>query len=196
MSADVHMLRPTLNHLHHWPLPVGYRFRGYRGGDAANWVALHQDAEPFQVVTEATFDDSFGAHLAALPERMFFVETMAGQAVGSSTAWWIDNWQGTGNWGQVHWVIVARAHQQRGLAKALLAQTLTRLAASHEQALLSTNTARPWAIKVYLDAGFVPWPHELEDGAVLAAWQELQESLRHPALTQALANRQHALDST
>ncbi len=186
MSADVHMLRPTLNHLPNWPLPAGYRFRGYREGDVATWVALHEDAEPFGVVTEETFEDAFGAHPAALPDRMFFAETMAGEAVGSSTAWWIDDWQGMGNWGQVHWVIVARAHQQRGLAKALLTQTLTRLAASHQRALLSTNTARPWAVKAYLDAGFVPWPHELEDGAVLAAWQELQESLRHPVLARAL----------
>ena len=187
MSADVHMLRPTLNHLPNWPLPAGYRFRGYREGDVATWVALHQDAEPFVTVTEATFAGAFGAHPAALPDRMFFAETLAGEAAGSSTAWWIDDWQGTGNWGQVHWVVVARAHQQRGLAQALLAQTLARLAASHHRALLSTNTARPWAIKVYLDAGFVPWPHELEDGAVLAAWQELQEILHHPVLANVLA---------
>jgi len=187
--ADVWMIRPTLDHLPTWALPEGYRLRTYRAGDEAAWMALHLDADPYFTVKDAHFPPEFAENRAALAERMFFVETMANEVVGSITAWWMDDWRGSGEWGQIHWVVVARTHQGRGLAKPMMAHTLQCLAGDQTRALLDTYTARTWAIKVYLDCGFSPDPAGLAKGEVRDAWLDLQKTLRH-------ADLQRALDQT
>ena len=187
VGAEVHMIRLTMDDLPTWPLPVGYRFRPYREGDIDVWLALHHDAEPLFRVERAHFDHSFGAHREALPDRMFFVQTAAGEDVGSITAWWEDDWNGRGAWGQIHWVVVATAHQRRGLAKPMTAHALHRIAQNHSRAMLGTDTRRPWAIKTYLDCGFVPDPAERERQEVVQGWTSVQGILRYPAIAQWLA---------
>ena len=182
VAANVHMIRPHMADLPAWPLPAGYRLRGYRPGDEATWVALHLDAEPLFTVTLDHFEESFGAHRDLLPERMWFVQTAAGEEVGSIAAWWQDDWQGRGAWGQIHWVVVARAHQRRGLSKPMLAHALHAMARTHDRAMLGTNTLRLWALKSYLDCGFVPDPHERAAPDALAGWLAVQMHLAHPAI--------------
>jgi GNAT superfamily N-acetyltransferase len=113
---------------------------------------------------------------------MFFVETLDGAPVGTATAWWADDWRDTGAWGQVHWVVVARAHQGRGIMRGLMTATLARLAQSNSRAMLGTNTARTAAVKVYLDAGFTPWAEELASPPIVQGWRMVQATLHHPAL--------------
>jgi GNAT superfamily N-acetyltransferase len=185
--ADVWMIRPTLEHLPTWGLPDGYRLRTYRAGDEAAWVALHVDADPYFTAKDAHFPQEFAVSHAALANRMFFVETVTTEeVVGSITAWWVNDWRGSGTWGQVHWVVVARAHQGRGLAKPMMAHTLKRLAGDHTRALLDTYTGRTWAVKVYLDCGFTPDPAGLANGDIRDAWIDLQKTLRHPDLQRVL----------
>ena len=112
VDAGVHLIRPTLDDLPGWPLPDGYSVRAYQEGDITTWVNLHLDAEPFFRVSAGHFLESFGDHLDALPDRMFFVQSEQGEDVGTVTAWWQDDWAGRGQWGQIHWVVVARAHQK------------------------------------------------------------------------------------
>jgi len=181
-DAHVHMIRPDMADLPLYSLPDGYRFRPYQPGDEATWLALHLDAEPLFTVTAAQFEQSFGAALDRLPGRMWFVQTAAGTDVGTIAAWWQDDWNGRGAWGQIHWVVVARAHQRRGLSKPMVAHALHAIAHTHARAMLGTNTRRLWAIKSYLDCGFVPDSHERPDCAGRAGWQALQAHLAHPAL--------------
>lgn len=183
-DLDVHMIRPTLDDLPVWPLPTGYTVRAYRAGDIETWVALHRDAEPYFVVSREHFLASFGARLDVLFDRMFFVQCAAGEDVGAITAWWQDDWQGRGAWGQIHWVVVARAHQRRGLAKPMTALALRRLARDHTRAMLSTNLRRRWALKSYLDCGFMPDPAERAQPGVVDGWRAVQETLQHPLLAQ------------
>lgn len=183
-DVAVHMIRPTMAALPGCLLPVGYRLRTYHVGDTDTWLALHLDAEPLFRVTREHFEDSFAAHPEALADRMFFVQSAAGEDVGSITAWWEDDWQGRGAWGQVHWVVVATAHQRRGLAKPMTAHALRRIAQGHSRTMLGTNSRRPWAIKVYLDCGFVPDPAERKLENVVGAWVSLQQVLRHQAIAQ------------
>ena len=179
-DVGVHMIRPTLDDLPAWPLPAGYCVRPYCTGDIDAWVRLHRDAEPFFEVTEAHFQESFGAHLDALPDRMFFVQSTTGEDVGTVTAWWQDDWQGRGAWGQLHWVVVARAHQRRGLAKPMTLLALRRIAQDHDRAMLGTNAQRLWALKSYLDCGFTPDPAERTQAAVVDGWRAVQQTLHHP----------------
>lgn len=180
--ADVCMFRPHLNNLPQWPLPAGYRLRLYRPGDEAVWVALHVDADLYNDVELATFERTYGREYAALAERMFFVETLDGEPAGSATAWWVDDWGDGGPWGHVHWVVVARAHQGRGIMRGMMTAVMARMAQSHDRAMLDTNTARTAAVKVYLDAGFSPCPGDLAAARQLAGWQLVQATLHHPAL--------------
>ncbi|MFO7632743.1 MAG: GNAT family N-acetyltransferase [Caldilinea sp.] len=182
LDAEVHMIRPTMDDLPDWPLPEGYRFRAYREGDIDTWVALHLDAEPLFRVGKEHFESSFGAHADALHDRMIFVQSAAGEDVGSITAWWEDDWNGRGAWGQIHWVIVATAHQRRGLAKPMTAHALHRIAQTHRRAMLGTNSRRPWAIKTYLDCGFAPDPAERALDTAVRGWQSVQQLLQHPAI--------------
>ncbi len=182
MTVDVWMIRPTLDDLPTWTLPAGFRFRSFRPGDDQTWLDLHLDAEPYVPIDQELWVGQFGGWDNILPERMYFVETEAGEPVGSITAWWKPDWQGRGAWGQIHWVVVKRAFQRRGLAKPMVAHALRRLAVSYGRAMLGTSTGRLWAIKTYLDAGFVPDPHERARPAVVAGWREVQETLRQPGI--------------
>jgi GNAT superfamily N-acetyltransferase len=192
----LHLIRPSLADLAdpasadavlgRVQLPPGYRFRTYRPGDRDVWMDLLRAAEPFFVIPDNLFEKDFSERLDALADRMFFVETDGGEPVGTTTAWWQPDWRESGDWAQIHWVAVHPAHQGRGLSKPLVNRALRRLARSHERAMLGTSTGRVWAIKVYLDYGFVPDPQELNDEKIVAAWRELHRALPHPALDEAM----------
>jgi len=184
VAAEVHMIRPTMSDLPAWRLPEGYRFRVYREGDIDVWLALHLDAEPLFRIEKQHFDHSFGARREALLDRMFFVQTIAGEDVGTVTAWWEDDWNGRGAWGQIHWVVVATAHQRRGLAKPMTTHALRRIAQDHPRAMLGTDTRRPWALKTYLDCGFIPDPAERDLQQAVQGWESVQRILQHPAIEQ------------
>lgn len=182
----LHMIRESLTDLPQWmathALPAGYRFRLYRPGDAEAWVDLHRIAEPFLDIKDDMFEQQFGGAEDALLDRMFMVETDAGKLVGSATAWWQTDWRGHADWGKVHWVVVHPDHQGRGLSKPLMVRVMQRLAQDHRRAQLGTSTGRVWAIKVYLDCGFIPDPVELAEAHFRNAWGEVQQVLDHTSL--------------
>jgi GNAT superfamily N-acetyltransferase len=165
-------------------LPPGYRFRSYQPGDDVAWTALHLAAEPYVQVTPELWIRQFSRDEDALADRMFFLETLDGQVVGSITAWWDKDRHNPAERGRIHWVVVHPAHQRRGLSKPMMTRAMQRLAESHPSAMLDTSTGRIWAIKVYLDFGFYPDPRQLAaKPEVLVAWQAVQAQLRHPLLT-------------
>lgn len=196
VDTSLHMIRPSLSDLagangdkHVLPrsrLPVGYRFRTYRAGDEKTWMTLQRTTETFFVVKDDLFQKEFGKYPEALPDRMFFVETEAGDVVGTTTAWWQANWRESGEWGQIHWVAVRPDYQGFGLSKPLVARALQRMALDHHRAMLGTSSGRAWAIKVYLDYGFEPDPSEMASEEIVDAWQQLQRVLKHPTLEKVL----------
>jgi GNAT superfamily N-acetyltransferase len=163
-------------------LPAGYRFRPYRAGDDSVWTALHQAAEPFFDIATSLFDGQYGAQRAALPDRMWFVETEAAEPVASISAWWEHEPPTPDDRGRIHWVVVHPEHQRRGLSKAMMTVAMDRLALSHPAAMLGTSTGRPWAIKVYLDFGFHPDPAQVDAPDVQHGWRNVQSIIAHPAL--------------
>lgn len=186
-NVSVHMIRDDVADFPYFELPAGYRFRMYREGDDVTWTALQQAAEPFFEVKPELFVREYGEHLDALPDRMFFVETLEGEAVGSISAWWERERNNPMERGRIHWVVVHPNHQRRGITKPMMTRAMERLAVSHPNAMLGTSTGRVWAIKVYLDFGFYPDPTEMaEKPEVLEAWRELQGVLNHPLLAHSL----------
>lgn len=189
-NVSVHMIRPDMDDVPQFALPAGYRFRLYRPGDDVTWTNLQIAAEPFFEVTPELFVREYGKYWEDLPDRMFFVETEMGEAVASISAWWDKERDNPGEAGRIHWVVVHPQHQRRGLTKPMMTRAMARLAESHPRAMLGTSTGRIWAIKVYLDFGFVPDPAEIAaKPQVAAGWQALQTTLQHPRLAQALAAR-------
>jgi GNAT superfamily N-acetyltransferase len=187
-NVDVHMIRPNMADVPQFALPAGYRFRMYRAGDDETWTYLQSAAEPYLDVTPELFVREYGKHLDALPDRMFFVETEAGEPAASISAWWERERDNPDEAGRIHWVVVHPDHQRRGLTKPMMTRAMARLAESHPRAMLGTSTGRMWAIKVYLDFGFVPDPAEIaEKPQVALGWRLLQARLPHPLLAESLA---------
>ena len=181
------MNRLTMTDFPIYTLPAGYQFRAYRPGDERIWTEIQVDSEPFIKFDDTMFERQFGTQLDALPDRMYFVETDAGRAIASITAWWDANWRDTGDWGRIHWVVVHPDYQRRGLTKPMMTHAMRRLAQSHARATLGTSSGRPWAVKVYLDFGFMPDPAELSDPKIYQAWQDVQTIIQHPVLQTVLS---------
>lgn len=164
-------------------LPSGYLWRPFRDGDDDTWTMLQRATEPFINITDELFQQQYGAHRDALPDRMWFVETDAGVPVASISAWWEHEPPTPQDRGRIHWVVVHPEHQNRGLSKAMMTHAMDRIAQSHSGGLLGTSSGRPWAVKVYLDFGFLPAPDQLHDTAVQQGWRDVQKVIAHPALT-------------
>jgi ribosomal protein S18 acetylase RimI-like enzyme len=169
-------------------LPDGYRFRAYQDGDGVRWRALQVETEPFIPITPDYFERQFGLALNALPDRMFFVENDAGEIAGTITAWWEHDRTNPNERGRIHWVAVHPRHQRRGIAKPMMTHAMNRLAQEYGSAMLGTSSGRPWAVKVYLDFGFLPEPAQLADPEIHAAWVDVQSLIEHPALAAVLAS--------
>lgn len=191
-NVKVYMVRDDMADFPRYELPPGYRFRMFREGDDVTWTTLQAAAEPFFEVTPALFIREYDANRDALPDRMYFVETEAGEPAASISAWWERDRHNRSERGRIHWVVVHPDHQRRGITKPMMTRAMERLAASHPSAMLKTSTGRVWAIKVYLDFGFYPDPVELESKPEVAdAWLQLQSLLNHPLLEKSLALHCH-----
>jgi len=167
----VSMVREHLEDLPCFPVPSPFTIRYYAPGDSATWLAIQQAAEQYQAVDQALFTRAFGTDEAALRERQCFLCDGAGQAVGTATAWFHDDYHGRAC-GRVHWVAVIPSLQGKGLGKVLMSEVCCRLRAlDHTCAYLVTHTVRLPAIRLYLRFGFVPEIRVAED---LAAWRQVE----------------------
>ncbi len=181
-SHSVQMERDGFAEVPQVALPAGYRIRLYREGDGAVWTGLQRAAEPFLEITDELFENEYGAHREALTDRMWFVETNEGVPAGSISAWFETGPNVPNDRGRIHWVVVHPDHQRRGISKSMMTVAMARLADSHPGAVLGTSSGRPWAVKVYLDFGFVPRQTQLSDPDVRQAWRNLQSVIDHPTL--------------
>ena len=74
---------------------------------------------------------------------------------------------------------VRPAYQNRGLGKAGLSFALNKIAQWHDRCMLDTSIERLPALKIYMDAGFVP---DLYDEREVEKWQIVKGRLKHPTL--------------
>ena len=176
-NLSIGMLRPELRHVPQHSLPTGFRWRWYQPGDERLWVAIHEVADRYNVVTPTVYEQAFGAHRDALPDRQVFIVDNDDHAVATATAWLDDAGMGEG-YGRVHWVAVVPARQGQGLARPLLTTVLNRLAElGHTRAYLDTSTLRIPAVNLYLSFGFVPLIQTDDDAR---AWAGIRDRLKYP----------------
>ncbi len=188
----IKMSRANLDNVPEFAVPAGFTLRWYEPGDEAHWLRIHLAADPFNEITPEFFRKQFGLvqerglqsasarehgsgiNSALLCKRQCYLLAPGGNAIGTGTAWFDDNFQGC-RWGRVHWLAIVAEFQGRGLAKPLMTAICRRLRElGHEHAYLSTSTARPAAIGLYLKFGFEPMIQSPEEAVV---WKEVLPSV-------------------
>jgi len=183
-GVPVSMVREGLAPVPESPLPAPYAIRGYRPGDERTWTEIELAAEQVLAITPDLFRREFGADEGELGRRQLFLCAPGGRAVGTSTAWFDNNYRGR-RCGRVHWVAIVPEARGLGLAKPLLAATLRRLAElGHDCAVLGTHSYRLPAISLYLRFGFVP---DVQGAPEAEAWRRIAERL--PAAAALLKER-------
>lgn len=143
------------------PLPHGYSLEPYRPGDEESWALIAVSAGEFDSLGSALeyFIDHFRDDFSQLESRCLFLLDETGNRVGTATGWFMDSDRTIG---RLHWVVIEKEHQGRGLCKPLVAAAMRRmLRLGHERALLTTQPESWKGIKVYLDLGWSPY----DDGA-------------------------------
>lgn len=142
-------------------LPDGYRFRGYREGDAEAWARLEHAIRDFDTVDEAYqyFRDTYFGDPGALRQRFICVEDETGEAAGCVIAW-----QEPSNGvviPAVHWLVVSPEAQEKGIGRALMCKLLERFQALDGfPVYLHSQPCSYVAIGLYSSLGFRPLRHE------------------------------------
>ncbi|MCC7147363.1 MAG: GNAT family N-acetyltransferase [Phycisphaeraceae bacterium] len=158
-----------------YELPPSYTFRSYREGDRDHWVRIWKAAEKSDTITPQLFDHEYGLDQQVLSQRMLFLLDPAGQPIGTSTAWFDNDYHGK-SIGRVHWIAILPECQGLGLAKPLLAATCQRLSElGHKDVYLWTHSHRLPALNLYLNFGFIP---DIKDHNQAAAWALSLQSLK------------------
>jgi GNAT superfamily N-acetyltransferase len=173
-GSRLRMVREDWAGLPETSLRDGYALRFYEPGDEESWLGIHRRADLFNTFPGDRFAAEFGSDAAVLRKRQLYLISPAGEAVGTATAWWDENFR-EGGWGLVHWVAIVPEEQGRGLAKPLLCAVCHRLQKlGHRGAGLRTASRRLPALRLYWKFGFRPAPvsrqEELE-------WERLRPEL-------------------
>ena len=164
------MLRENLDDIPDFHLPPGFSLRWYQPGDEENWFRIQALADDHNEITSTLFQGQFGTDQRLLAERQCYLIDAGGNAVGTGTAWFKENFEGA-KFGRVHWVAIVPEFQRRGLAKPLMTAICLRLRElGHERAYLSTSSARLLAIRLYLQFGFLPM---IRSEAEATCWKEI-----------------------
>lgn len=154
-------------------LPSGYSIRLSMPGDEGEWAAIAANASEFASQGEALayFLRHFRGYIDKLPLRCLMLEDGVGRAVGTATGWFMDDDESIG---RLHWVVIAKEHQGRGLCRPLVAQTMRRMAAlGHTKAMLTTQPQSWKGIRVYSYLGWKPF----DDGSpeFCKGWELVRE---------------------
>ena len=169
------LVHPSLHGLPEAPLPPGFSFRWFQRGDAAHWLHIHHDADPFNINSPELFTRQFGVDFTLLANRQLYLQDHIGRVVGTGTAWSEEN-HADGPCGRVFWLAVLRQFQGRGLGKSILAAICSRLRElGYARACVVTSTGRLPAVSLYLQFGFQPEMHTAEDRAI---WDQVFGALK------------------
>ena len=179
------MLEGSLDDLPEYALPEGYRYALYRPGDRDAWIDIEISARELKDHAQGVevWNKYYAAWEKELERRMVFVETEAGEKVGTATAMFDVRGVDKSGDGWLHWVAVARPHQRKGLSKPMIAHTLGIMKSlGYTRCKIPTQTTTWVAVKVYLDFGFRPIPLNAihsRDG-----WRIIRALTNHPALAE------------
>lgn len=185
---QLHMLRPTAPIRCH-ALPHGYRFSAFDGSEAAidDWLTLcKQGILPDDIGYEA-FAITEIEHPDVCAERdLFFVSRiMDGARVATATA--ISHADGRG---YIHMVDSLPEVRGKGIGHAMISHALQILwQRGNREVWLTTDDFRLAAIKVYLDAGFLPVLTDDPESDMQTRWDAILNALAYPRVPYLPAER-------
>jgi len=182
LGTGVTMIRHDMQNIPQIPFPEGFSIRPMRLDEAALWTDIERDTETHFGISDDLFYHEFGRDLQATQWRCFIIVNERGVGVGTISAWYNRDFRGE-DYGIIHWVAIRPAYQNRGLGKAGLSFALNKMAQWHKRCMLNTSIERLPALKIYLDAGFVP---DLHDEREIEKWQIAKGRLKHPTLEKIL----------
>lgn len=136
-------------------LPEGYSFSHYKGPeDFHDWCECIRTGEPLSPQEEAAqFKREIFDFKYIVPERDLWFLDYKGQHVGTATTY-IDLETGIGD---VHWVGIRSEFRGKGLSKYLTMRVMKTLKEQDCRFVsLTTRENRPYAVRAYLKAGFLP----------------------------------------
>lgn len=172
-NFSVSMIREHLERIPDYVLPRGYHYKWYQPGDEKLWVDIQLKSEKHAKISFDIFWREFDNNTEALKQRQCYLCDANGQAIGTTTAWFNDNYNGQ-PYGRIHWVAMIPEMQGKGLAKPLLSTACRRMRQlGHKRAYLVTSTARIPAINLYRKFGFVLEIRDEQDKRVWGAVLEL-----------------------
>ena len=136
-------------------LAQGYRFSFFKKGDEDKWVDLEYSLGEFESKEEGLnyFNKEFKGDYGRLEKSCLFIKDDEDQVVATCTAWFGNH---TGSpLPRIHWVGVHPEHQQKGLCKAIIAETLNLYKREgFDKVYLTTQTWSYKAINIYKQFGF------------------------------------------
>jgi GNAT superfamily N-acetyltransferase len=169
------MIRDHLEDIPQFSIPPGFSARWFRDGDEGIWRDIQSAAEKYFEIRPDLFAEEFGPDVSVLSERMCFLYDNQQRPIGTTTAWFDNDYNGLPH-GRVHWVAIIPEMQGKGLSKPLMTIVCNRLRElGHERAYLTTSTVRFNAIRLYSKFGFVP---EIKDDQDRAIWIEFEQKIR------------------
>ena len=172
---SIAMIRDNLESIPQFRFPSDYTMRWYQDGDEELWLEVQRASEDHIEITHELFMEWHGSYLSILKDRMFFVLDSEMNAIGTATAWFIDDYKGK-PYGRVGWVAVVPNMRNKGLSKPMMTVLCNRLRdLGHERAYLTTSTTRFPAIRLYWRFGFRA---EFDKPGDTRIWQELEQKIR------------------
>lgn len=141
----------------------GYRFIPFDETYRDPWINLHVTLGQLASYEEGRryFDETFTPDMDAVKKQFLIVVDSLENLVGTSSVW--EGYHFGKQRYRVHWVGVDPAHQQKGIAKALMMETirLYDTMGQEEPLYLTTQTNSYIAIQMYLRLGFVAYKGEM-----------------------------------
>ena len=171
--ANIYMTRENRDPVPQHPLPAGFEIRPLPADGKEIWRQVMLDTGFTRQDVEGAFESDFARFPEQFDRILMLYDSGNGRAVGSTSAWFNDSWQG-GGWGQIHWVGIAQDYQGRNLAKPLMSAAMNILVARHRRSFLETQPIREKAIRMYLGYGFTP---RVLSSDQYDSWLELSERL-------------------
>ena len=182
MARQLRMVRPKLEDLPKFDLPVDYSLRTYREGDEEHWANIISDSFGGRERTTQDTRNEITGRDVFVPDGLYFV-TYQDIPVGTACAWRqsVDETEV----GYVHMVGVLGEHTGHKLGKWVSLAVLYYFR-DHGFicSMLDTDDFRIPAIKTYLNLGFIP---VYVDDSQHERWQDIFKKLGLPLMTTQIA---------
>ena len=169
--AQLKMYWLTDNDLEELTLPDGYEFVNYKGPEDWHvWNECIRTGDPLSPEEEAAnFKREIFDFKEIVPERDVWFLDHNGEHVATVT-----NFVWDSGVGDMHWVGVRPDYRGKGLSKYLSNLVQKNLKERGVPFIsLTTGEGRPWAVKSYLTAGFLPVEY---DEGMVERWLKVMET--------------------